>query len=182
MRICKRKRLWVPLLLIIIFVCFCIIIIYSIRLEKTGYRDGEYKLTGTQKSIIDSECAGISDIDDLIDKCGKLVCKQLRFTHSNDLNNGQANCVGYAKFHAAILNHAFRINRISNRARRVYGKVCLWGIDLHPLFKTVVPKKYESFLNDHDYTEIDMGKEYLYIDSSIQDLFGYEYSETVLKN
>ena len=113
-----------------------------------------------------------------MDICNKLVCKELRFAYRNDLNRGAANCVGYARFHAAVLNYAFGINKLSYKARPVYGKAYIRGVDLHPLLKSIVPKKYEPFLNNHDYTEIDMGDEMLYVDTSIQDLVGYKYSES----
>lgn len=145
MRKRKKKAIWITMLSTIIFVGFCIIAIHSVRLEKIGYRSGEYSLTETQRKSIELECAGITDIEILIDKCGKFVCNQLIFAYRNDFNNGQANCVGYAKFHVAVLNHAFKINDLPNRARPVYGKAHLWRIDLHPLFKSIVPKSMSHF-------------------------------------
>ena len=172
----KSRRV---LVIIGFLLCLCIgvliVAFHSMRLEKIGYRNGEYKFTETHIKIIESECAGITNIEDLIDKCGKIVCNQLTFKFHNDLNHGEANCVGYAKFHAAVLNYAFRINNLSHKARPTYGKAYLCGIDLHPLFKSIVPKKYEPFFKDHDYTEIDLGDEILYVDTSIQDLLSYKY-------
>lgn len=165
--------------------CLClgvlVVALHSMRLEKIGYREGEYKLTEAQIKIIESECAEITNIEDLIDKCSDIVCEQLMFKYHNDLNNGQANCVGYAKFHSAVLNQAFKIIYQSYKARPVYGKAFLWGMNLHPLFKSIVPKKFEPFFNDHDYTEIDLGEEYIYTDTSIEDLLSYRYSKKLKK-
>ncbi|MCM1139547.1 MAG: hypothetical protein NC453_13330 [Muribaculum sp.] len=171
-----RKFLVIIGALLCLFLVVLIVALHSMRLEKIGYREGEYKLTDTQIKIIKSECAGNTNIEDLIDKCGEIVCSQLTFKYRNDLNNGQANCVGYARFHSAVLNHAFKINHLPYKARPVYGKTFLWGMDLHPLFKSIIPKKFEPFFNNHDYTEIDLGEEYIYTDTSIEDLFSYRYS------
>ena len=169
-----------------LLLCLCLIVLtvtlHSTCLEKIGYREGGYNLTEAQIKIIESECAENTSIEVLIDKCGEIVCNQLTFKYRNDLNKRQANCVGYTRFHSAVLNHAFKINHLPYKARPVYGKAFLWEMDLHPLFKGIVSKKFESFFNDHDYTEIDMGDECFYIDTSIQDLLGYEYSQKRRKN
>ncbi len=174
------KKIKRTLFLFISIICLIVGVFYvvlsSVRLEKIGYRVNDYNLSQTYKDIIKSECNGISETEKLIDRCNEIVCEQLKFTYRNDINNGEANCVGYAKPHAAALNYAFKMNNLPYKARPVYGKAFLWGKDLHPIFKAIVPKKYESFFNDHDYTEIDLGDEYLYVDTSIQDLLTYKYS------
>lgn len=181
-----KKKLRSLVVIIGLFICLCIgvltVALHSMRLEKIGNREGEYKLTEAQREIIESECGEFTNVENLIDKCGEIVCNQLTFKYRNDLNKGQANCVGYARFHSTVLNYAFRINHLPYKARPVYGKAFLWEMDLHPLFKSIVPKKFGSFFNDHDYTEIDMGDEYFYVDTSIQDLLGYVYSEKRQKN
>lgn len=173
------KKIKRPLFIVISIVCLvvglCYVVLSSVRLEKIGNRNNDYYLSQTYKEIIKSECNGISEPDKLIERCNEIVCEQLKFTYRNDINNGAANCVGYAKLHAAALNYAFKTSKLPYKARPVYGKAYLWGVDLHPIFKSIVPKKNEPFFNDHDYTEIDLGNEYLYVDTSIQDLLSYKY-------
>jgi hypothetical protein len=146
-----------------------------VQLEKIGNREGSVQLSEKHKEIITSECTGLRDVDKLVNICNRLVCRQLKFAYKNDLNHRDANCVGYAKFHATALNYAFMINQLPYKARPVYGKAHLCGIDLHPVLKSILPKKYEPFFNNHDYTEIDLGDEMLYVDTSIQDLLNYKY-------
>lgn len=170
-----KKPLFIAISTVCLIVGLCYVVLSSVRLEKIGYRENDYHLSQIYKEIVKSECNGISETDKLIDRCNEIVCEQLKFTYRNDINKGEANCVGYAKLHAAALNFAFKTNKLPYKARPVYGKAFLWGKDLHPIFKSIVPKKYESFFNDHDYTEIDLGDEYLYVDTSIQDLLSYKY-------
>lgn len=184
MTLYRKRRTFLVFFGVILFACVgsALVALHSMRLEKIGYRDGVYKLTEEQRKVIESECQDIKDIEDLINKCNKLVCRQLSFAYRNSIDDGKANCIGYAMHHAAVLNHAFKINHLPYKARQVYGRAYLWGIDLHPFFKAIVPEKYEQFFSYHDYTEIEMGEEYLYVDTSIQDLLGYEYSKISTKH
>lgn len=115
----------------------------------------------------------MDDIDDLIRFCCDYTCKRLSFHHSNDLKNGKANCVGYAQYTSEVLNHAFRMKGLSLKSRPVVGRVHLYGVNLHPILLSILPKSQSSFFKDHDFVEIvfkDDSKRY--IDTSLQDLTG----------
>lgn len=173
----KKKRI---LLIFISIVALCVIILIvavaSMRLEKIGNRPNDFQLSGELRSLVKTECRDTQDVEKLINKCGKIICDHLEFAYRNDISSGKANCVGYAKFHAAILNYAFKLNGMQYKSRPVYGKVYMGNADMHPVLKSIVPKKYEPFFKDHDFTEIDLGDSYLYVDTSIQDVLNYKYS------
>ena len=150
--------------------------ISSVQLMRIGYRNKvSIAIDNQLKAWIIDECQSMNDIDEIIRKCNDIVCRKLTFTYKNDLANGKANCVGYAQMSAATLNYAFKLNSLPYKAKHVYGKAYLWGMDLHPIMKSLVPDKYTSFFNDHDFVEIDCGDIIIYTDSSIQDLSGCEY-------
>lgn len=152
------------------------IAISSTRLNKIGYRPKtSITLDDQLKSQIKADCQSVNDIDEIIRKCNDIVCSRLSFAYRNDIPNGKANCIGYALLSSSVLNYAFRLNSLPCKARPVYGKAYLWDIDLHPFMKSLVPDKYDSFFNDHDYVEIDCGDHYIYTDASLQDLTGIEY-------
>lgn len=153
-----------------------------VQLNKIGYRDSiSNSIDSELKSMILDECQSMDDIDEIIRKCNDIVCSKLTFTYKNDLENGKANCVGYAHISSVTLNYAFKLNSLPYKAKPVYGKAYLLGMDLHPVMKSLVPDKYVSFFNDHDFVEIDCGDVLIYTDSSIQDLMSYEYLRKELK-
>lgn len=112
---------------------------------------------------------------DIIKKCSNLVCETLSFTAKNDIQNGKANCVGYAQLTSTLINQAFHVKKFPYKAKPVVGKVCLFGIDLNNITQKILPLKHRPFFKDHDFVEIYLGDKTVYIDSSLQDLTGFYY-------
>jgi hypothetical protein len=46
------------------------------------------------------------------------------------------------------------------------------GINLCKIAQSISPKKYKSFVKDHDFIELSLGGSYYYIDPSLYDLMG----------
>lgn len=176
----KACKIWKWIMVCCGFIMLSVGLLYisisSVQLNRIGYRNkASIAIDGQLKTWIIDECQSMNDIDEIIRKCNDIVCRNLTFSYKNYLANGKANCVGYAQISAAALNYAFNLNSLPYKAQHVYGKAYLWGMDLHPIMKSLVPSKYVSFFNDHDFVEIDCGNILIYTDSSIQDLSGCEY-------
>lgn len=143
----------------------------SLYLEKSKERNQTYKLTTTMMKIIEEETQGLSAmkiVEYSIEKTDDL----LRFSQKNDIDNGKANCVGYAKLSTAIINHAFRTNNIDGHALPVVGYVMFCGVNLCDVAHTIVPQKYKSFVKDHDFVEVRTDGKVFYFDSCLEDIIG----------
>lgn len=113
------------------------------------------------------------DVDNIIKFCCEFACKHLSFHRKNDLNDGKANCVGYAQYTSEVLNQVFRLKGLSCTSRPVVGSVYLYGVNLHPILLSILSKSQSSFPKDHDFVEIvfEDGSN-RYVDTSLQDLTG----------
>ncbi len=169
----KKKR-WLFTFCLAIF-CTAIVggylAVRCMRLEKIADRPlRESTMSRAMAEAIEEECAELEEAEAIIKRCSRIVCDSLQFSYQNDLAEGKANCVGYAQLTAETLNHAFRTKGLPFRAKPVYGRFHLMGNDIHPFIMTLLPSKYKSFFYDHDYTEINLDGEKVFIDTSLQDL------------
>ncbi len=125
-----------------------------------------------------TEISNTSDTpQDIIIKCSNLTCETLSFTAKNDIQIGNANCVGYAQLTSAIINYTFQIKNLPYKAKPVVGKVYLFGIDLNNIAQTILPPKQRPFFKDHDFVEVNLGDKTVFIDSSLQDFTGLTYMQ-----
>lgn len=46
-------------------------------------------------------------------------------------------------------------------------------------FQKILPQKYRQFFKDHDFVEIDLEDKIIFIDTSLQDLTGYRFYQTI---
>lgn len=160
-----------------VMIALLVAVVYNVRLEKIDDRREfqESYLTEEMKSMVRAKINGVADSESIIRIAEEIACKYLRFVYRNDLANGRANCVGYAQLTSELINYAFQIKSLPYKAKPVYGKAYIWGLDLHPIFQCMVPKKYKSFFKDHDFVEVLVGDSVIYVDASFKDLFGMEY-------
>lgn len=163
-----------PLFFIGGLIVIYIILLQGLSLRKVAYRPSwEFKLDATTLHDLFVETESKEDVDEIIKLCCDFVCKQLTFRSKNDLNNGKANCVGYAQYTSEVLNQVFSLKGISCTSRPVVGSVYLYGVNLHPILLSILPKNQSSFFKDHDFVEIvfqDGSSKY--VDTSLQDLTG----------
>ena len=130
------------------------------------------KLSDKDKAII-STSTKLQDIQGIIAQVVVFIADKLVFAVHNDIENGKANCVGYAQLCAEACNYAFEINGIDSEACPVVGSVVWFGIDLCDIAYDLAQKKYRNFVKDHDFVEIDLrNNKTIYIDPCLYDLVG----------
>ena len=151
-----------------------LVFISGLSLHKTDNRpQGSNLLTEEDRQELFASIASTSDESEIVKHCSKMACKKLSFRRKNNLNLGEANCVGYAQYTTSLLNAAFKYKGLSSKARPVVGQVHLYGLNLHPLAMSIMPNNLKSFFKDHDFVEIRKEKgDTIYIDTSLQDLIG----------
>lgn len=161
----------------IIIITIAAIILYFLALsgfslEKTADRSyTQYPLSIETKEDIKQSVERLFDLTP-IDISLTTTSTLLKFSKRNDIKNGKANCVGYAQLFTSICNYALEVGGYEGRVKPVVGKIRWYGIDFCKVLKTIVPKKYESFVKDHDFVELDYGNEYVYIDPTLFDFCG----------
>lgn len=162
--------------LIIIVVCVWFVFVYSLDLHKTSNRDwSDYHLTPELKELIETKTNNLEDPKDIIDVCCDVSTDYLSFAHSNQIDNKKANCIGYARLTSALLNHAFRKKNIAYKAKPIVGTVHSFGVNLNNVSQYILPSSWRPFFKDHDFVEINTGKERIYVDTSLSDLTGRKF-------
>lgn len=165
-----KKKLIIIALFVFGFVL--IISLFSIDLVKdTTQLKPSYELPQSVKSQIKSEVMGLDEIH-ILNYGVRLTASLLDFSEINDIKNGKANCVGYAILCKSICDYAYRLNGYNIKVNHVRGYVSLMGINLCKIAQSISPKKYKSFVKDHDFIELSLGGSYYYIDPSLYDLMG----------
>lgn len=176
---CKRSIIIITLSLFI-YMGVIIFLIFQIKLEKDSDRNMVgCTLNSDLKECVIERCESSDTPQKIIEECSKLVCESLSFTAENDIKNGKANCVGYAQLTSATINYAFKIKNLPYKAKPVVGKVYLFGINLNNVAQKILPQKYRQFFKDHDFVEIDLEDKIIFIDTSLQDLTGYRFYQTI---
>lgn len=173
----KRKIIRV-ILVLLICICGGLFLVSQIKINKDSDRN---IINCTLSSDLKNQVAEISNNSDtpqdIIKKCSNLACETLSCTAKNDIQNGKANCIGYAQLTSTLINHAFQIRDLSYHAKPVVGKVYLFGIDLNNISQKILPLKYRPFFKDHDFVEVDLGNKIVFIDTSLQDLTGLTFMQ-----
>ena len=141
----------------------------GLRLVKTSDRPAPGTTLSAQiKSQIGRECKS-SKPEDFVKYSMRLTADLLSFTEKNDLDNGKANCVGYAVMCSRICNYAFQVNGMGYRARPVVGYVSLYGVNLCRLLQAIAPQRWKNFVKDHDFVELKLEDRTLFFDASLYD-------------
>ena len=125
-------------------------------LKKLHDRPGSIELSKSLKAEIKEETYdGIRDEYRLIDYSINKTAEILQFSKKNNIAEGEANCVGYARLCAAIYNYAIAVNNLDKRcyAKPVVGHVIMAGLDLNIIIPYIVSPEMRGFMNDHDFVE-----------------------------
>lgn len=118
-----------------------------------------YVLTRSQRDQIRQETKGMTP-DQIIDYSLSMTARDLTFTR-------KVNCVTYANYSSAICNCAFSANFIKGKAKPKVGTVKLWGLDLCEILYSITQN---TFVINHDFTEISLPERTVYVDASFYDL------------
>lgn len=162
---------------VIIFVLFVFVILLVISftsidlVNETTLAKTAYELPQSVKNQIEAETMGMDEMH-ILNYGIRLTASLLDFSEINDIKNGKANCVGYAILCKSICDYAYRLNGYNIKVNHVRGYVSLMGINLCKIAQSISPKKYKSFVKDHDFIELSLGGSYYYIDPSLYDLMG----------
>lgn len=167
MKYMKLRKITILLFAIIVFACIGWL---NISLSKICDRTPSYSPNKSLQEEIIKETKNLTP-EEIRKYSIKKTAKILSFTVKNDLDNGNANCVGYAQMLAGISNYAFRINGYNSSARPVVGYVKLLGANLCYILKWCMPtKRWENFVKDHDFVEYHIDGQTIYCDASAYDL------------
>ena len=153
-------------------------LVSQLRLEKE--RDRDIAVCAIPADImkdVDGMCKDADSVKEILEECSELVCGRLSFAAKNDIQCGEANCIGYARLTSAVINYALRVKGLPGKAKPVVGKVYLFGIDLNNVAQAILPEKHRSFFKDHDFVEVDLGDRVVFIDTSLQDLTGLSFMQ-----
>lgn len=167
-----KHSLCLIILAITVWVCF----IFNLSLRKDHNRDwGDYPLNKSTKDLVLARTSQCNNPDDIINECCKIAIDNLTFSKANDIPNGKANCIGYARFTSAILNYAFANKDIDYKAQPVVGTVYSFGLNLNMIAQYILPHKWRPFFKDHDFVEVRSKYSTIYIDTSLQDISGRQF-------
>lgn len=167
-----KRLMCLTILAITLWLCF----IYSLSLRKDNNRGwGDYPLNENLKELILIRTSQCNNPDDIINECCKIAVDNLTFSKANDIPNGKANCIGYARFTSAILNYAFAKENIDYKAQPVVGTVHSFGLNLNTVAQYILPYRWRPFFKDHDFVEVRSKYSTIYIDTSLQDISGRQF-------
>lgn len=168
----KNKNKNLPVFLLLLTASFMLFLLLSMKLMRTSERIYDNSLSLSLKEKVTEETKGM-DMEQIIDYSLSLTASKLRFAVKNDIDNGKANCVGYARMCAAICNQALNVNDIEGSAKPVVGYIESNGINWCQVLKAIAPKtSYKNFVKDHDFVELTTGSKRYYFDPSIYDVLG----------
>lgn len=167
-----NKRLIICGIISSVIIITLAIMLISLTLVKTSDRNKTISLTKSQKAKVDSDTKGMN-VEQIIDYSLNLTAMQLQFSRYNNIENGKANCVGYAQLCASICNQALRNNGINGHAKPVVGYIKSFGINWCDVLKAIAPlDNYKRFVKDHDFVELLTDSKSYYFDPSIYDVIG----------
>jgi Pyruvate/2-oxoacid:ferredoxin oxidoreductase delta subunit len=156
----------------------------TLTLSKIRDRQQDYVLPDSLKREL-SYWTGYSTGDALQIKqyCMDFTADKLEFAQKNDINHGKANCVGYAKFCAAVYNYISELNGYAyGHAKPVVGTINLDKFDLCAIVSSYcVDKNWRNFTKDHDFVEFNFGEgcRIRYADPCLYDAIGMDACTTV---
>ena len=167
----KTKRI-ICIMLTVTVVILLVVILTSVTPIKTGDRQKTYALSKSLKTMVSDNTKGMN-LEQIIDYSLKLTSSLLQFSYHNDLDNGKANCIGYAQMCSAVCNQGLTVNGLDGEARDVVGYIESIDINWCDVLKSVAPKdSYKNFVKDHDFVELVTDSRTYYFDPSIYDVLG----------
>lgn len=167
-------------LFILIGVVLLLIVTCSFNLVKTSNVTSSYNISSEIKDRIKLETQGMENIR-IAKYCIQLTSEMLEFSKKNDIQNGKANCIGYARVCKSLCEYAYKINNKNISVRHVRGYVTDYRINLCKIMEFISPKELKEFVKDHDFIELDFGNSYIYLDPTSYDMIGRDNMTTVKK-
>ena len=163
------------IVIIVVGVCLLvslIIYIQPLRLKKVSDRGSQgIVLNQSERAEIDKATASMSE-KRAMRYAIRFTARKLEFSKRNNVASGNANCIGYAQYCAAVSNYISQRNNLSLRAKPVKGYVYWFGINVCDVLRGHVPKNYMGFVSDHDFVEFSTSDGTVYQDPCLYDLMG----------
>lgn len=129
-------------------------------------------LTPVERLVLDSVAGCIAHEREVAEAALEITGKKLEFAERNDLSNGKANCVGYARYFATVCNYLFEAKGFEDCAARPVVGYVYWGrFNLCEVARDLAPKAYENFVKDHDFVIVTYAEEVEHIDPTFHDLW-----------
>lgn len=166
---------------IIRFLIFLIFLIIGInittaytnpRLIKIRDRNNNITLSSVDKKLIKEKSLNITNTSEAIKCALEITSNKLHFSKYNNVSIGRANCVGYAQYYASVLNYIADLKNLKCTASPVVGYIDINGSNVCYILKQIVPNTYKNFVKDHDFVQICVGTDIIYVDPCIYDLVG----------
>lgn len=177
----KRLKKAIVICFAIVFIFLVLPAVFPFSLEKVSDRAQNHSLPKEIQIQIENEACGMS-IKEVMTYGIKKTARMLRYTEENDIVNGNANCIGYAKVYAGICDYAFHINNMPCMAKPVVGYVMVGDINLCNILRSIAPQRWKGFVADHDFVEFRLEEgDYIYQDACIYDIFRNKCTTTVRK-
>ena len=149
------------ILLIICAIVFAIFVsLASLRLHKSANRPLLASLlTNEIKQDVKSKTKGMSETE-IVNYAISRTAQEYKFSR-------KTNCMHYARLCSDICNYSFTFNGYKSKAHPVVGYVTCWGIDVCKLLYGIT---HDTFVKDHDFTEVNLQDRTIYVDASAYDL------------
>lgn len=152
---------------------------HLVAYQSIGQRENYPALNKALVEFIESQANSAKDARSIVQQALALTSQKLAFAAAKSerdpnrlIQNGQANCIGYAAFTATICNHLFAKQGMARQwsARPQVGQLYLLGTNVHPYFKS-------AFFKDHDFVLIQNSQtgERLCVDPSVSDYLGVDF-------
>jgi len=149
-----------------------LLVFTSFVLVKEHNRTTKYRLNNKLVERTRIETKGM-DVHGIIQYSLDLTSAKLRFSRYNDIENGKANCVGYAKMCAEICNYGLRANNIDGSAHSVVGHIESGGINWCKVAQSLCTKQsHKNFVKNHDFVELTTKTDIYMFDPSMYDVLG----------
>lgn len=166
----KHKKLFVGIVLVATLIV--VVMLIPFRLRKTAGRNGvAVELAKADKMQIDRETKCV-DEDEAVRYAIRFTVDRFRYAEHDDLPQGKANCIGYARYCAAVCNYISTREQLYLRAKPVVGQVYWLGINVCGLLRVLAPPRYKGFVKDHDFVEFTKSGEVIYEDPCLYDIIG----------
>lgn len=166
----KHKRLFVGIALAVTLIW--VVLLIPFRLRKTADRnDVTVELAKVDRMQIDKETKSFGE-DETVKYAIRFTADKFIYAEHNGFARGEANCIGYAQYCAAVSNYISKREHLDLQAKPVVGQVYWLGINVCNFLQDAVPPKYKGFVKDHDFVEFTQSGEVIFEDPCMYDVMG----------
>lgn len=175
-----KKILLITLIILIMFIPILLMFAFNFTLVKQETINSNYQLSDKLKKEILAETKNLDDFE-IAKYCVEFTANYLSFKEKNDISNKEANCIGYSELCKSLCNYVYKVNNRNVKVNHVRGYIKCYNINLCNLLKILVPNNYKNFVKDHDFVEIYINNEYIYMDPTLLDLLNTD-GTTIINN